>query len=408
MISSARAPHAAVKLPAVRSISPPWMLVPVLLALSLSAAEVRGQSDPADGRRRLEQLRAEIDANRREIEQIDLQEKDLSRKQARIERDRELTNRYLRELDNQDWLLRGDLASRQVSLLEKEAAAEESARRLKESLVRYYRVRHVTGPELLFSSRSFAELFARGQFLSRMIHRERIELAALADERAVISRETHALADRRSEVARLQGEKRTEEERLRRQGAEAQVKIAELRGERSGRENRIRELEESQEAIRRMIERLERERARSEMRGEAPEFDGSLAPGRGRLPWPVRGRVTGEFGYEVNPRYGTRVPSNGIDIAAPEGTPFRAVAPGIVKFVDWLPGYGRTVILSHGSGYFTLYAHASAVDVRRGQRVETGDVLGRVGDTDSIKGPCLHFEVREGQAALDPREWLER
>ncbi len=386
-----------------------FRLIPcAMLMTALEVSRVSGQSDPEDGRRRIEQLRAEIDANRKEIEQLDLQEKDLSRLQVRIERDRELTRRYLQELENQDRLIRGDLASRQVNLLEKESAADESARRLRESLVRYYRVRHVTGPELIFSSRSFAELFARGQFLSRMIHRERIELAALADERALISREANTLSESRAEVARLQQEKRGEEERLSRQGAEAESRMVELRDERTGRQGRIRELEESQEAIRRMIERLERERQRDKARGHAPEFDGSLKPGKGRLPWPVRGRVTGEFGYEVNPRYGTRVPSNGIDIAAPEGTPFRAVAPGIVKFVDWLPGYGRTVILSHGSGYFTLYAHASAVEVRRGQRVDTGTVLGRVGDTDSIKGPCLHFEVREGQRALDPREWLER
>ncbi len=382
----------------------PW----AILVTALAGSSVPGQSDRADGRRRMEQLRAEIDENRREIEHLDLQEKDLSRLQVRIERDRELTRRYLRELENQDRLIRADLASRQVNLLAKESAADESAGRLRESLIRYYRVRHVTGAELLFSSRSFAELFARGQFLSRMIHRERVELAALADERALIAREANSLAERRDEVARLQQEKRREEERLRRQGAEARSRIAEVRDERTGREGRIRELEESQAAIRRMIERLERERARDEARGQAPEFDGSLKPGKGRLPWPVRGRVTGEFGYEVNPRYGTRVPSNGIDIAAPDGTPFRAVAPGIVKFVDWLPGYGRTVILSHGSGYFTLYSHASAVEVRRGQQVDTGTILGRVGDTDSIKGPCLHFEVREGQRALDPREWLER
>jgi murein hydrolase activator len=109
----------------------------------------------------------------------------------------------------------------------------------------------------------------------------------------------------------------------------------------------------------------------------------------------------------VHPRYGTRVPQNGIDITAPLGTPVRAVAAGSVVYVDWLPGYGRTVILDHGGGFYTLYAHASSVAVHRGDRVVEGQTIAGVGDTDSIRGPCLHFEVRQGEKALNPREWLE-
>jgi murein hydrolase activator len=365
------------------------------------------KSDPvAEKQKELHDLKSEIEANRKEIDSLKRKEKDLAAIQARIRRDHDLTLRYLNELSAQDSTLRQGLAERQVDLLDKEAAARDAADRLKRGLVRYYKMRRVGGPELLFSSRSFGELFARAQMLARMVRRERIELAALAEERQRISVDAAALEQRRRGVESLQEEKRRERARLQRQGTVARSQLEELRDERAERERNVHDLEASQAAIARMITMLERERTRERGKGDIPAADGTLAGMRGRLAWPVEGSIVGQFGFEVHPRYGTQVPSNGIDIAAPSGTPVRAVGAGVVEFVDWLPGYGRTVILNHGSGYYTLYAHASSVAVRRGEKVSAGQVIAAVGDTDSIKGECLHFEIRQGQRALNPKEWL--
>ncbi len=365
-------------------------------------------SDPvAERQRQLAALKKEIDDNRREIDRLRSKERDLSKLNERTRRDAELTRQYLAELASQDADLRSDLADRQADLFDKETAFKEAQRRLKKGIVRYYKIRELSGPELLFSSKSFSELFSRSQFLTRLIYHERVELAALADERQDLAAATAALQSRQSGVENLQEEKKQEEARLLAQGAATNEQIAALKDEQRDREQRVKELEASQAAINKMIGRLESARTRSQARGEAPSYSGTLASGRGRLPWPVQGHVVGEFGLEVNPRYGTRVPSNGIDIAAAEGTPIRAVGPGLVEFVDWLPGYGRTVILNHGSGFYTLYAHASAVEVERGQQVAGGTEIARVGDTDSVKGFCLHFEIRQGERALNPREWLQ-
>ena len=85
-----------------------------------------------------------------------------------------------------------------------------------------------------------------------------------------------------------------------------------------------------------------------------------------------------------------------------------AIFDGAVVFSDWFRGYGNMVILDHGSGYYTLYAHAEELLVREGQVVDGGDILGRVGETDSVKGPALHFEIRQGAEALNPAAWLQR
>lgn len=128
---------------------------------------------------------------------------------------------------------------------------------------------------------------------------------------------------------------------------------------------------------------------------------------RGGIPWPVSGRIIQPFGRYKNDTYKEWVDNTGIQIQAPEGTPFRAVAPGIVRYADWFKGYGKLVILDHGAGYYSLYAQASELDVSEGERVEAGEVLGKVGDTGSLVGTSLYFEIRKNGAPQDPALWLK-
>jgi murein hydrolase activator len=129
---------------------------------------------------------------------------------------------------------------------------------------------------------------------------------------------------------------------------------------------------------------------------------------RGQLPWPAEGRVVTAFGRETHPRFGTETQRTGIDIEAPEGSPIRAVAKGTVAYRGWLKGYGNLLVLDHGDGYYTLYAHASQILVDEGDQVKGGELIGRVGETGSVEGPRLHFEVRYQSRAEDPQLWLRR
>ena len=116
--------------------------------------------------------------------------------------------------------------------------------------------------------------------------------------------------------------------------------------------------------------------------------------------------MIGSFGRQQNPRFNTATFNSGIDIAAPQGTPFRAVSRGRVDYVSVLEGYGRCAILSHGGGFYTLYAHASEILVSVGKEVAAGEIIGRVGDTGSTIGSALHFEIRQGKTAVNPLDWF--
>jgi septal ring factor EnvC (AmiA/AmiB activator) len=136
----------------------------------------------------------------------------------------------------------------------------------------------------------------------------------------------------------------------------------------------------------------------------APQLD--MAKFRGLLDWPVEGRVTVPFGDQEHPRFRTAVPHPGLDLEAPHGRDVKAVFDGRAVFAEWFRGYGLTLILDHGGGHLSVYAHASVLLVEKGAEVARGQVVAKVGDTGSLKGPYLYFEIRKDGKPEDPRSWL--
>ncbi len=155
--------------------------------------------------------------------------------------------------------------------------------------------------------------------------------------------------------------------------------------------------EEHKDGLEADAARLEREiAARASTSGTRP----------GVLSWPVSGRLTSPFGYRIHPIFGTKRLHTGIDLAASTGTAIKAAGPGEVILAETYGGYGRAVVIDHGGGLTTLYAHQSAILVSRGQLVITGETIGRVGCTGFCTGPHLHFETRENGTPVDPLKYL--
>lgn len=108
----------------------------------------------------------------------------------------------------------------------------------------------------------------------------------------------------------------------------------------------------------------------------------------------------------LNPRFNTVTVQNGLDIGAAAGAPVRAIAPGRVVHAGWFKGYGNLIIVDHGEGYHSLVAHLGTMQTAMGEDVAAGAVLGTVGDSGSLKGTYLYFEIREHGRPVDPRPWL--
>jgi len=203
-------------------------------------------------------------------------------------------------------------------------------------------------------------------------------------------------------------EARRESVRLADIEAEHRDALSGVRQEKRAVESSLAELEANAGRLTDLLARLEQARTgyRAPIAPAPPDATGEFAALAGRLDWPVAGPVLRPFGRSVHPEFKTVTVHNGITIAAPLGTPVTAVAGGIVAFVDRLPGYGQCVILDHGGGYYSLYAHAASVAVVRGAGVSRGQVVAVVGEPEGGGRPQLYFEIRRGRTPLDPQQWL--
>lgn len=245
---------------------------------------------------------------------------------------------------------------------------------------------------------TMAEATAAGRLLAAVTARDRREFAAFSAQRAELDAQDEALRRQREALARARAA--TEAARVASSEAAArhEALVRDLDRRRDLAARLTGELQAAHEALQKQLDGL-------------PAAGGTtalpIAPFRGTLPWPAAGRVVGRYGRTATSRFGTAVPRNGIEIAAPEGTPVRAVHEGRVAFAGEFAGLGRLVILDHGGSTFSLYGYLQELDVQRGAAVERGGVVGLSGRSPSGEG-VVYFELRVDARPVNPLEWLHR
>jgi septal ring factor EnvC (AmiA/AmiB activator) len=217
---------------------------------------------------------------------------------------------------------------------------------------------------------------------------------------------------RERELADLKSDAQREQTEVDRDAARRRALLARVRDERAYHERMVGELSEATRRLEAFIRDLQAKQRR--LARVPPPRPGLEPPGvgfgafRGRLPWPTDGRIIAAFGAQVHPRFGTRTFRNGVDIEAGEGRDVAAVYGGHVVYTGWFKGYGNLIILDHDNEYYTLYAHVADILVKEGDDVRQGQRIGTVGDTGSLEGPRLYFEVRFQGKPQDPEQWLRQ
>ncbi len=383
------------------------------LAVLPAAAERKEESLQAEQRRlqdtqrRLRQEREKAaEARRREtsllaeLEQIERRLADKQREVARLDA-------RIRRLQAEIAGLRGD-----IERLQAQRAGQEQA--LARRLRTMYRI-HAQGaalPVILGGEDPTARmallrhLGSLAALDARVIREYRVTSESLADRK---KREEV----RQEELAGLRAEARREQAEVDREAARRRALLARVQDERAYHERMVGELSEAARRLEAFVRELQA-RQRRLARVPPPSTPGAPPPAvgfgglRGRLPWPTEGRIVAAFGPQVHPRFGTRTFRNGVDIEAAEGTDVVAVYPGQVVYTGWFKGYGNLIILDHGREYYTLYAHVAEILVKEGDEVRQGQRIGTVGDTGSLAGARLYFEVRFQGKPQDPAEWLRQ
>ncbi|MGH8481239.1 MAG: murein hydrolase activator EnvC family protein, partial [Nevskiaceae bacterium] len=183
---------------------------------------------------------------------------------------------------------------------------------------------------------------------------------------------------------------------------ERQGMVDTLRERIVGGEEELHQLQADEKQLTRLLRELRKTLADIPARPGGPPF----AQLRGKLPWPLGGRLLAQYGQPKSG--GGRIKWNGLWIAGPEGASVKAVAPGRVAYTGWMHRYGLIVVLEHEGGYYSLYGHNQDAAVSVGDWVQPGDVLASVGATGGHEKNGLYFELRKGTDPIDPALWLRR
>jgi murein DD-endopeptidase MepM/ murein hydrolase activator NlpD len=299
---------------------------------------------------------------------------------------------------------------RQIRFTEAEIGRREAHMRVREQLLAQ-RVRTLDKHgafqylEMVVTARSFTDLVDRVMITHDVIRSDRMLLDTLRQERGQIQQLWQKLEvehGQQADLLKQQQQQQAQLEAIRKAQQDALTYFQQLEAQF---EDQRRQLEAEKAKIDGMVSILQ---ARYDAQAR------TLGGGTGRFAWPEQGPITQPFGCTdllgepYDPSCPTRHFHTGIDIGDDFGTPIAAADSGVVSLVNfgWGGGYGNYVLVTHGNGYATLYAHLSAISVSEGQAVKRGQVLGAEGSTGFSTGPHLHFEIRLNGAYQNPLSYL--
>jgi murein DD-endopeptidase MepM/ murein hydrolase activator NlpD len=382
-----------------------------LLILALAALPAVGQeSDSTEmaKRRELEMIQRQKQENLDAAKKLKPRETAAIKQLQRTEKSLNFTRRRLKELTQRRTRLDSQLEMTRADLQQSIESLTDARGRLGRRLRSMYKYGPARELELLFSTSSFAQLISRWDFLVMVGEQDKLLMDDVKARKELVERLENRLEGHLADVDRTSRQTTSENQRLAEQRKQRASTVKEIQTQRQAYEAAAAELERTARSIQSLLSQLESRRKQAEKGGRQPvPYTGDFARGQGSLDWPVRGEVVGRFGPETHPRFNTTTMNNGIDIRADIGTPVRAVAKGRVDYTSEDFGtYGQMIILNHGDGFYTLYGHLSEISVSNGQEISAGQVIGHSGDTGSLKGPILHFEVRRGSVAQNPQSWL--
>jgi murein hydrolase activator len=368
----------------------------LMLALAPSAA--RPQQDARKAESELQSVKKEIERVRKQVSRDQIERNKL----ARELRAAEVAASTVRESLERVRKERAEVAAQRSSLAEQKKEQENELAQERASLAGQLRAAYLIGREeplkLLLNQKDPAlagRMFAYYGYFGRA-RAEQIERISAAMQR--IEALDTELAGSEAKLTALEAERKDELEKLEGARVRRGQVLASLKSEERSRSQSLERLKKQQSGLETLLRELKRAMAR------LPSIDSkdAFARLRGKLAWPVDGRVVARFGEQ---RAGG-LKWDGVLVATNRGAAVKAVSQGRMVYADWLPGLGLLAIIDHGEGYLSLYGHNDRLYKSVGERVAAGDAIAAAGDSGGRSQPELYFEIRKGGRPVDPRPWF--
>lgn len=362
-------------------------------------------SSAAEPERELQGIKKKIEQERRGITKVKKQEESILGSLAKIDDALEKKNKELKRVNAALQAILLDLEKKQAEAEKIKSSLGARKELLRQRARALYQWQRSGSPfVLLHDATSVAELVQRKYYLEVTLAYDRALVDRLSDEAARQQALKQELEQKKHEVDRQRKKLTVIQESIRVDRQKKEVMLAGIRREKEGRQRALQELQQAAFRLQKMIDEIAR---RSALAKETPTGSGFEAL-RGKLEYPVRGAVMGGFGRTQHPEFSAELFRKGIDIDAPLGEEVRAVETGKVVFADRFSGYGKMMIIDHGQRYYTVYAHLADLLKNSGDTVRRGEPIALVGDSDSLAGARLYFEIRKDGKPLDPGPWFKK
>ena len=300
-----------------------------------------------------------------------------------------------RELQAKSNALQAKINDNQAKLAKKKAEVEQRKKVYSQRLRQIYINGQVNYLDVLLGAKDFGDFSSRMYLLQKIVSSDIAMLQQLQKDEAEIKSRQEQLDAEMKEIKSTKAEleaKRARANKLKEQRSYMLYKAQEEEQQSQSEYERLLAISENITAMLRNM--------------ESSGGGSSSSGGTGRFMWPCRGEITSYFGWRTHPIFGTTKYHSGMDIAVDYGTPIMAADSGTVIYSGWLGGYGYAVMIDHGSGLVTLYAHNQSLNVYEGQYVTKGTCIAYAGSTGYSTGPHCHFEVRLHGEVTEPLNYL--
>lgn len=380
--------------PAHRSLS--GLLRTLAVFLSLLGVSGASAGDPTD--EQIRKIEQELSREREQYVKFDVKEKNLlgqlSEIEQRIAAKRDLVSSIQEKIEKRH----AELEEKQQRLDRLEEKAGEVRSRLGKRVVAYYKYARRGYVKLLATAGDLDELRKRMYYLRIVMERDRVLLERMLGVVMEHRLQVEAVDEKLQAVTRLEQEEAEQLKALQEELKRKVLLLMKIHREKEFYETAVQELQAAARSLKETLSDLDRRPERK------VKLSSDFVKHKGTLDAPFQGEVIENY-HPLGS--GPVLTHKGVFIQGASGGAVRAVYDGRVDFSGWLKGYGQMVIINHGSRYFSVSAHLSERKVAEGDLVRRGEVIGLAGESGSLSGPGLYFELRKGGESLDPMDWLK-
>jgi len=391
-----------------------------ILVVIFSFAAIFGQNSQRDYSEELRYqneainaLKDEIQNLREKIKKTESRERSTIRRISTLDEEVALITRLIQSLRSEESKTRNRIEILKKDLKLNEQELELLRLRYEQRVINTFMKGRLTDLEKVLSSTSWRQAMYRTHYLKIISDIEQEMTVKIERLLIQISKQKLELEASLRDNINLKRDKEKQMQSLRNMKINRQKELTRIRTDKKALGSYIAEktagIKQLENIIKKILEdksRFEREdRIRRQREAMKTKSFQNL---QGQLPWPADGRITAKFGRQWNSQLKTTTENPGIDIKGQPGSPIRVVLSGVITTITYIRGYGTTIIVDHGSAFYTVYSHVTNIQTSVDSEIRAGDVIAYMGESGSINGSKLHFEIWGKGQKLDPEKWLTK